>query len=148
MRYTILNKKEARRFIEQVNERFSSEFSTDDVIVKTNRDRVILARKEMFDLQIQRANSFGLYFAELVSGMIRLSIEGSQLVGPTAKRNVIDLDDREMFEYSRGENITNRWGTLGFVIVRHGNDFFGTGKATPNSILNYMPKERRVRSRD
>ena len=34
----------------------------------------------------------------------------------------------------------------GYVLIRHGNDFIGSGKASDRKIFNYVPKARRISS--
>ncbi len=99
-----------------------------------------------------RVESVGFYLcAELGNGELRLSIEGSQLLGPHATRNVLALTDEEFHEWIRGRDVERETPLEGFLILRHGEDFCGAGKPVRDqksgrlSIHNYLPKTRYVR---
>ena len=36
-------------------------------------------------------------------------------------------------------------GKSGFVLIKYENDFIGCGKITKDKILNFVPKERRLK---
>src|SRR3989344_819831 len=77
--------------------------------------------------------------------VIRMSIEGSQIVGPKAEKNVVELDEEETKKWFKGEDIEKECSDCrGFVILKHGNDFLGSGKYSNKRILNYVSKTRRI----
>lgn len=98
------------------------------------------------DLESVRLNSIGLYFGELVRGELRLSIEGSQIIGPCASKNVIGLDSGQANSWLMGEDVSIDTEGQGFMIVRSGNDYMGTGKTKDGRLLNYVPKIRRLKA--
>ncbi len=91
-----------------------------------------------------RINSVGLYIAEFKNSEVRLSIEGSQLIGPHATKNVVELDETELRKWLRGEDLNKTVDAQGYVILKSGNDFVGCGKIKEGKILNFVPKARRV----
>lgn len=96
------------------------------------------------DTRKLRINSVGLYIGELKHGELRLSIEGSQLIGPHATKNVVELDPKELREWLRGEDLAKETRATGFVILKSGDDYAGTGKVKEGRILNFVPKARRL----
>jgi NOL1/NOP2/fmu family ribosome biogenesis protein len=96
------------------------------------------------DAQKLRINSVGLYMGEIKHSEIRLSIEGSQLIGPFAKKNVVELDAKELREWLRGTDLEKPVKEEGFVIIKSGDDYIGTGKVKEGKILNFVPKARRL----
>ena len=86
-----------------------------------------------------------MYFCDLENG-IRLSIEGSQIIGPKATKNVVEINDEQVKQWLKGEDleIEDKNNYSGFVIIKNKNDFLGTGKIKDNKILNYVNKGRRV----
>ena len=96
------------------------------------------------DARKLRINSVGLYLGELKHGELRLSIEGSQLIGPHAKKNVVDLNSKELREWLRGTDLEKPVKEEGFVIIKSGDDYVGTGKVKEGKILNFVPKARRL----
>jgi len=147
-RLNILNKKEIKRILELIKEQWGVKLSLDVVFLKSNKEKLYIAGKEVFtiDLKKLRVNSLGLYFGELRESTLRLSIEGSQIVGPKATKNVIELTDEELKTWLKGGNIVLRTGNSysNFVIIEHKNDFFGCGKYSNGKLLNYFPKVRRI----
>ncbi len=143
----ILNSKERKKILGLLEENWGFNEKLDYVFLETEKRKIYIAKKEIFDLDTSqlRVNSVGIYFAEARVG-IRLSIEGSQIVGPKAAKNVVELDDKEARQWMEGNDLDKPVETESFVILKHNNDFLGSGKSTKEGkILNYVPKTRRLR---
>lgn len=145
MNYKILNKKETRKILELIKKQWGADFITDKIFIKNNDD-ILLANKEIFSLSFGNinVNSLGLYFGELIDNKLRLSIEGSQLIGPLAKTNIVEINEAELKQWLNGENIDKQIDANSYVIIKYKNDFIGCGKAKEDKILNYVPKARRI----
>jgi NOL1/NOP2/fmu family ribosome biogenesis protein len=89
----------------------------------------------------------GVYFAKDEERGIRLSIEGTQILKDQIKKNVVELDEVEMQTWMMGHEVRKKTGLRGFVVLKHGNDFLGTGKASEEKITNFIPKSRRLKDR-
>ena len=87
-----------------------------------------------------------MYFCELDNHGIRLSIEGSQIVGPEANNNIAEIDEQQTKQWLKGEDLEFKGNFSGFVIIKHNNDFLGSGKYKDGKILNYVSKARRISS--
>ena len=96
------------------------------------------------DVKKLRINSLGLYIAEVKNEQLRLSIEGSQLIGPTATKNVCELDREQLKEWFQGHDLKIEGEYSGFVILKYENDYVGSGKYKDKLILNFVPKARRL----
>ena len=88
------------------------------------------------------------YYHFVKDNKIRLSIEGSQLIGPKAKKNIVELNDKEAKEWLKGIDLDKKTNNNGFVLIKHKNDFIGCGKQMKDKILNYVPKIRRLNVSD
>ena len=99
---------------------------------------------EKIDTSKIRINNLGLYIAEVKKEQLRLSIEGSQLIGPVATKNVLELDTAQMKKWFKGEDIDVDEEFEGFAILKHGDDFIGSGKYKEGHIINFVPKARRL----
>lgn len=147
----ILNTKEIKNIFAKLNRSFGFEKKLDYAFLLNNKNRLYIINKDFskIDTRHLRINSIGLYFAEINKGEIRLSIEGTQLIGEDCSKNIIELDEKETRDWLRGfdieKNNGERGGEKGFVILKHNNDFLGCGKAVEGNILNYVPKNRRIR---
>ena len=143
----ILNKKEIKNILESIKNQWGCDFELDYAFLMNQKNRIFIANKEIFDIDLKkiRINSLGLYFGEQVNEKeFRLSIEGSQLIGPEATKNVVELSDSEARVWLKGEDLENETAKEGFVILRNGDDYLGSGKVKENKILNYVPKTRRL----
>jgi len=118
--------------------------------LKGKEDSIYIVGEEasQFDATNLRVNSLGLYFGRLAHGELRLSIEGSQVIGPLAEKNVAELDDAQFESWLRGLDLELEGKSETFLIVRHKGDFFGCGRHTEGKLLNLVPKERRIRAMD
>ena len=93
-----------------------------------------------------RLETIGVYFARYDKrGDLRLSIEGTMMVGSKAKKNVVEINDKELYEWVRGIDLDKIIDDFGYVILKHGKNFVGCGKAFSNGILNHVPKNRRIK---
>ena len=146
----ILNSKEIKHIIALLEEHFGFNKKLDYAFLMNNKNRIFLIDKDfaMINSEKIRINTIGLYFGEINGQDIRLSIEGSQLIGKDCTKNIIDLDETFAREWLHGIDISYDYKDRGFVILRSGNDFIGCGKAVDKKILNYIPKNRRVKSID
>ena len=146
----ILNNKETKKILELVKKQWGCDAKLDYVFLMNKENKIFLANREVFDIDMEkiRINSLGLYFAELNRDELRLSIEGSQLIGPIATKNVVLLDDSEMRTWLKGEDVDKEVSESGFVILKHNGDYMGSGRVKENTILNYVPKTRRLNVSD
>lgn len=93
--------------------------------------------------KILTIDSIGLYFAFSKEQDFRLGFDASILYGKASKK-IIELDENEAKEWLNGKDIDKKTGKQGFFLVKHKRDILGCGKATPEKLLNFVPKERRV----
>ena len=141
----ILNKKEIKRIEEIIREQFGIDFEFMDIVLKNKEDKIFLLSSDFKNISVEkiRVNSLGLFFGRLQNGMIRLSIEGSQLV--KGKKNVIEIRDEDVKKWLMGEELKTEEDLKGFVIIKNKNDYLGCGEAKEGRILNYVAKDRRIR---
>ncbi|MEM2070183.1 MAG: hypothetical protein QXE86_02145 [Archaeoglobaceae archaeon] len=88
----------------------------------------------------------GIYFGTLEKDGIRLSIEGSFIVGRVAKSGIIEFDEEKALRWLKGEDLEVQKDLKGYYIVKWGNYFLGCGKASNGIIRNYVPKDRRIKN--
>ena len=136
--------KEFFRFIEKQYGKVPEVFEG-KVFVQGKEKIYLLTRDvEKISLDKLRINSLGLYIAEVKDGVLRLSIEGSQLIGPTATKNICELTTEQVKQWFQGNDIKVEEIYEGFAILKHNNDFVGSGKFKDGFILNFVPKARRL----
>lgn len=142
----IMNTKETKEMYGMLERQFGCKMKLEQGFAINTKNRVYAFNKEIFDVKIDsiRLNSIGAYFAEIANDEIRLSIEGSQMIGKHASRNVVELSEEEALKIFKGEDLNKETGCEGFVILRHRDDFLGTGKVKGDKILNFVSKARRI----
>ncbi|MBS3104762.1 hypothetical protein J4234_00725 [Candidatus Woesearchaeota archaeon] len=142
----ILNNKEIKEIYRLVEKQWGAKIKLDYGFLKNNKNRIFVVNKDIskIDFSKLRLNSVGMYFCEIDSRGIRLSIEGSQIIGPKAAKNIVELDEEETRKWLKGEDLEKKGDYSGFVILKHNKDFLGNGKYANGRILNYVGKTRRV----
>lgn len=146
----ILNSKEAKEIEEILKKNYECELRLRDyVVILTADDKVWICSRDVAKIELKnlkRVNAIGLYFGKLKrNGKIQLSIEGSMLVGKTAKKNVAIVED--IWDFVKGKDVKclcENCEKDNFVIVKHGSDFFGCGVLREGNVIeNILPKSRR-----
>lgn len=84
----------------------------------------------------------GIYFGTLEKDGLRLSIEGSFIVGKVAEKGVLEIDEEKAIRWLKGEDI--ECSVRGYWIVKWGEYFLGCGKGNGKILRNYVPKDRRL----
>lgn len=133
-----------------LKEQFGFDDELDYAFLLSEKNKIYIVNREIekIDLTKLRVNSYGLYIGELVDDKIRLTIEGSQIIGKKANKNVLEVDEKQAREWLKGFDINYSGDFKDYVIIKHKDDFLGSGKATKNSILNFVPKTRRLKVSD
>lgn len=145
-----LNSKEKKNLLKDIESSWGAVLDSDYVYIRS-KDNIYITTSDISKIPFEnlRVNSIGVYFAEYTLNKLRLSIEGSQIVGPKAKKNVIELTKEEITLWLNGHDIeTKESERAGFVLISYQNNFFASGKIKNNKILNYLPKTRRIKTMD
>jgi len=144
----ILNSKEIKRILNWLKEHYGiKELKINKAFLQNPKGKIYLISKDISELETKnlRLNLIGMYFAKQEKENIRLSIEGSQIIGPKATKNIAELNNKQVDEWTRGQDIEFEENLEGFVIIKHENDFYGVGAYKEGKILNYVPKDRRIK---
>jgi len=144
----ILNTREAKQFKNALKEQFGFEGDLDYAFLRSNKDKIYIVNPSIAEIKYEnlRIDSIGMYFAEKRPTEYRLSIDGSQLIGPKATKRVVELNDEQFKAWFNGEDVEVEDKEKGFHIVKHGNDFIGCGHVSENELKNYVPKTRRIKN--
>lgn len=143
----ILNNKEIKEIFKLIENQWGAKIKLDYGFLKSNKNRIFVISKDISKINTSklRLNSVGMYFCEIDNAGIRLSIEGSQLIGPKATKNIVELNEEETKKWFKGEDLEKECKNCnGFVILKYNNDLLGNGKYVNGKILNYVGKTRRV----
>jgi len=143
-----LKSRERKQIVNMIENQWGScpDIIRNSYLVRSGKDRIYLVNTEYDEVDLNgiRINNVGLYIAE-DKGEFRLSIEGSQIIGPNATKNVLEINDEFRKQWFMGEDLHITEEYQGFVILKHGKDFIGSGKYKEGKILNFVPKTRRLK---
>jgi NOL1/NOP2/fmu family ribosome biogenesis protein len=142
-----LNSKERKELLSKLAEHYGFTGELDYIIFEAGEKKYFVATRdvERFLGEKLRIERIGIYVFQIAHGELRLSIEGSQLVGPLATKHVIELARQQRDEWMLGKDVVLPGEyEQAFHIVRCGDDFLGCGKWKNGVLLNYVPKERYV----
>jgi NOL1/NOP2/fmu family ribosome biogenesis protein len=155
----LMNSKEKKNFLKLIEERFDCDIKDlkDSVLIRAGH-RIYLTNRELEKINTAdlRIDNIGLYIATIEEKLnkesrIRLSIEGSQIIGPKAKKNILKINKKQLKEWFFGNDfeVNKDDCERGFVILKYKDDFVGCGNLTKKEegyeIKNYVPKERRLK---
>lgn len=142
----ILNTRELKLIYAMLEKQFGFKAKLDYVFMQDENNNLLIANRDVFSDGLDKLNisSVGLLFGELADKGIKLSIEASQIIGAKSNKNIIELDDDEAKAWAKGFNLDKNCKEEGFVLIKHKNDFLGTGKCKEGKIVNYVPKTRRI----
>ena len=142
-----LNTREKKEVNKRIAEHWDCELDKSLVWLLSNKDKLYVATPDIsvLDFKKLRIDKVGLYVCTVTDKDVRPSIEGSQILGPQAKKNVLDITPHDVDLWLRGNDLDiDPKGCQGCVMLRCGTDFVGCGKVTQKGILNFVPKARRI----
>jgi NOL1/NOP2/fmu family ribosome biogenesis protein len=145
----ILNTRKVKEISKLLKKQFNAVFDF-PVVMKSSKEKIYLINRDVskIDLSKLKIDVMGLYFGEIKTGELRLSIEGAQLIGPLAKKNVLEINDKLARLWLKGYDLPVKTDMKGFLIVKNNDDYLGCGKFKENKILNFIPKTRRILADD
>lgn len=143
-----LNSKQQKLFYKILQDQFGYDTQLDgDLYLHPKERKVFFTTVAEDDLKYIRVNSYGIYIAQYNDDFteLRLSIEGSQLIGPHATKNVVEIENAR--QWLRGTQFPLEHENA-YVIVKNKNDYLGCGRIKDNILLNFVPKIRQITSSD
>ncbi|MBU1975433.1 MAG: hypothetical protein KKG59_03440 [Nanoarchaeota archaeon] len=146
----ILNSKEAKKIYSQLDDQFGFSKKLDCTFLVNTKRKVYMVSKDIgnIDMDNLRIDSIGLYFGTIYDDGFRVTIEGSQIIGPDSTKNILKLEEENLSNYIKGMDLDiedGEYGAPGYYLISNGKDFFGCAKVTTNKIMNFVSKARRLR---
>jgi NOL1/NOP2/fmu family ribosome biogenesis protein len=151
----VFSGKEKEKFEAQLEKQFGIK-KIQGILSMRGKERVFLFTGNLKIREIETLDSVvftervGIYFAKIdeKTNEIRLSIEGSQVLSSQIKRNIYELKNNEVEDWMMGKELNIKTGKKGFYIIKHKNDFLGSGKISEEKIGNFIPKNRRLKFKE
>jgi len=148
----ILNTREKRKILDSLKYTYGFNGELEGILFLSSKQKLflltggfdVIEKGEERQLRIDKA---GLYLGEVLPEGIRLSIEGSQLIGPSAKKNVLIIDDEQLEPWVKGKDLELRgFDKEGFFIIKYNKDFLGCARIKKNKVQNLVTKNRRIKT--
>ncbi len=154
---TVLNTREKKKIIDDLKELYGFSGTMEGSLLTNKEQKLFLitpdiskiSRDEDKELRIDAA---GLYIGKIEINGIRLSMEGSQLIGPHASKHVLTIDEEHLEHWVKGEDfelseqeqkkISNEEG---FFIIKFGKDYIGCAQIKKGNVRSLVSKERRLK---
>lgn len=163
MKIDPLNNAKKKKFVEAIS--YLGVGKIGELLIKTGKERIrafsgSLSVEEIWDFwRLFPVEGIGLYLGkEMITKngerKVRLSLDGLHLLKDQISGNIVDLEEEQVGEWFRGKDIdlteeqTRKYKDYeGFVAVRFGEDFLGTGNISQDGkrLFGFLPKERRIR---
>lgn len=147
----ILNSKDRKIIRQELDSQFGINELPDNLVYfcLNKKERVYACNKEIFDVDNHalRVNAFGLYFGTFMIDGFRLSLEGSQMIGPLATKNIFEINQDQRDQYILGEDLvceTEEFQT-NYVLLKFEDDFLGVGKVKNGIFHSHLPKSRKLK---
>ena len=145
--FKVLNTREVKDILAELKEHFGTEAKIEDAMVEGGDGKIYLISRKFgeIDQSKLRINNLGLYFCKRENNGFKPTIEGSQIIKPV--KNVFEINEAQRDLWMQGDDLTIGSQELqGLVVVKHKDDFYGAGAYKEGRILNFIPKERRLKT--
>jgi len=139
---------EKKRILRDLEDQFGIK-KLDYVLLETGKQKIrgfsgTMTKEEIRELgEIANVEIVGLYLIKK-EGQMRLGLDATSLLKDNVKKSVIEIMDGDVEEWFKGNNLEIVKDN-GIYIIKHGEDFLGCGVSDGKKIINYVPKERRIR---
>lgn len=153
MTIKILNQSEKKKIEERLNEHFGIK-EIPGKIIMMGAEKLFFFTGEIDEDKIERIKEtapiekIGVYFAKVINEEIKLTIEGTQILKEQIRKNIFEINKEQAEEWMMGRELGISTGMKGFIVIKHGEDLLGCGKASENKITNFIPKSRRLKNRE
>jgi NOL1/NOP2/fmu family ribosome biogenesis protein len=142
---------EKRRIIEELNAQFGiSELPF--LLIETGKEKVRgftghLSKEEIMQIgKLAPVEGIGAYLLRKEGVEWRLSFDALHLLKEQITKNIFEINEQQLNEWIRGNDLDIQ-APAGILVISYKGDFIGSAKSTGTKLLNYVPKERRLRSK-
>jgi NOL1/NOP2/fmu family ribosome biogenesis protein len=146
-----LKESEVENIESLIEKNYKTKIDLKQFLVFCSKEKIWIVSKDILKLNLKKLkiNSLGLYIGKLKrNNKIHLSLEGSQIVGKNANKNIVILDEADAKKFMQGFDIKPKKEINceyhNFVIVKFGDEILGSGLLTEEKLKNLIPKSRRI----
>jgi len=121
------------------------------LLLETGKEKIrgfsgTMTKEEIKELSgIANVEIIGAYLFKR-EGNLRISLDGAHLLKDKIKKGIIEITDEEVETWMKGENLSfDSENEKGIFVVKNGDDLLGCGVSDGKKLINYIPRERRIR---
>lgn len=151
MNVKFLKSGEKKKLFSELDEKFGID-KVNYLLFETGKDKIRgysghLTREEIMELgEIANVEIIGMYLFKKEVWGVRLSHDAVHAFSDKIKKGIFSIGKEDFDKWIRGNDIDVKCDK-GAVILKYGDDFVGCGVSNGEKIFNYVPNERRIRSR-
>lgn len=149
MRVEFFDSKRRKKLIEELNNMFGIT-ELPKTLFETGKERIRgfsgdLTIDELYSLdKIANIEFMGLYLFRKDMQFMRLGFDGAILLKEQINKNVIEINMEQLEKWMTGHNL-DIVVDKGIYVVKCGGDVFGCGVSDGKHLINFVPRERRIR---
>ncbi len=149
MKVEFYDTKKRKKLLTQLNEQFGvSELPR--VLFETGKEKVRgfsgdLTIDELYSLdKIANIEFIGLYLFRQELIYLRIGFDEALLLKNQFSKNIVELNESQVLEWMNGKSLQISLAK-GIYVVKRNEDVFGCGISDGHNLINFVPKERRIR---
>jgi NOL1/NOP2/fmu family ribosome biogenesis protein len=151
MNIRFIERSEKDRIIEKLKEQYGiSELPYLLIMIGKEKIRAYsgsLSKVEIMELGTSvNVELIGTYLLRIEKDGIRLSHDATSLLKDKITKSIIELDDTQASSWLKGNDIFIENTGFGYFVLRNKGNLIGCGKLSQGRIVNFVPKERRIKS--
>ncbi len=139
-----------KKLIQELNDIYGID-KLDYIMLETGREKIrgfsgSMSKDEINKMsEIARIEIIGLYLFREENGGLRLGLDGAHMLKGKINKNVIEIPESEIENWMKGQDLEIKDDRKGIFIIKSGDDFFGSGILKDGKLINFIPRERRIR---
>lgn len=138
-----------QKIFAQLNQQFGISLPENSQLIQSAKEKLRLLTSPITQSQLTQIEeiapieALGLYLAKEERDLsLRLSLDATHIFPPT--KNITQLSDEEAEQYLQGHDL-QKTAPKTIQAIQHNDDFLGCAKSTGTTLLNHIPKPRRIR---
>jgi NOL1/NOP2/fmu family ribosome biogenesis protein len=149
MNVKFLDSREKKEIVRQLSEIYGIE-ELGYMLLQIGKEKIrafsgTLTREEMSKIA-REANIeiIGIYLCKIENDGLRLSHDSISILQNKITKNIIEINDEQAKEWMKGNDLAIQ-AQKSYVTIKNRGLIIGCGKSTGERIMNFIPKERRVK---
>ena len=149
MKFEFYSSKKRKKLLFELNYRFGIT-EIPNILFQTGKDKIRafsgnLSIDEIYVLdRLSNVEFMGLYLFKEELGHFRLGFDCTLLLNEQISKNFVEINEVQLERWIKGHNLDIALDK-GIYVVRCGEDAFGCGLSDGKRLINFVPKERRIR---